>query len=44
MCLDGDTPADRVGIKINGGNKWPTIIQNAQVTNLNTKKIHNTSD
>lgn len=30
MSLDGDTPADRVGIKINGDNKWLTIIQNAK--------------
>ncbi len=27
--LDGDTPADRSGIKIMGDNKWKTIIQNA---------------
>ena len=27
--LDGDTPADRSGIKIEGDNKWKTIIQNA---------------
>lgn len=27
--LDGDTPADRCGIKIEGNNKWLTIIQNA---------------
>ena len=27
--LDGDTPADRVGIKVEGANKWLTIIQNA---------------
>jgi hypothetical protein len=27
--LDGDTPADRCGIKIEGDNKWLTIIQNA---------------
>lgn len=28
MSLDGDTPADRSGIMINGDNKWKTIIQN----------------
>ena len=28
MGLDGDTPADRAGIKINDTNKWKTIIQN----------------
>ena len=29
MGLNGDTPADRAGIDIKGGNKWLTIIQNA---------------
>ena len=29
MGLDGDTPADRAGIKIEGRNKWMTPIQNA---------------
>jgi len=28
-ALGGDTPADRAGIKIEGKNKWLTIIQNA---------------
>ena len=28
MSLDGDTPADRAGIRIEGNNKWLTIIQN----------------
>lgn len=28
-ALDGDTPADRVGIKVEGPNKWLTTIQNA---------------
>ena len=27
--LKGDTPADRAGIRIEGQNKWMTIIQNA---------------
>jgi putative transposase len=27
--LNGDTPADRAGIKVEGENKWLTIIQNA---------------
>ena len=27
--LDGKTPAEVAGIKIQGENKWPTIIQNA---------------
>ena len=30
--LDGDTPADRAGIRIMGDNKWKTIIQNASST------------
>ena len=29
MSLDGDTPADRAGIKVTGNNKWITLIQNA---------------
>jgi transposase-like protein len=29
MALNNETPADRVGIKINGKNKWITLIQNA---------------
>ena len=31
MSLDGDTPADRAGIKIEGQNKWITLIQNARL-------------
>lgn len=27
--LKGDTPADKAGIKVEAGNKWMTIIQNA---------------
>lgn len=27
--IDNDTPADRAGIKIEGKNKWITLIQNA---------------
>ncbi len=30
--LDGDTPADRAGIRIMGDNKWKTIIQNASLS------------
>jgi hypothetical protein len=30
MALDGDTPADRAGIKVKGENKWLTLIQNAK--------------
>jgi len=29
--IDGDTPADRAGIRIRGENKWKTLIQNASV-------------
>jgi hypothetical protein len=29
MALDGDTPAERAGIKVKGKNKWITIIENA---------------
>jgi len=32
--LDGDTPADRAGIRILGENKWKTIIQNATKLDL----------
>ena len=28
-ALSGETPADRCGIKVEGSNKWLTIIQNA---------------
>ena len=31
--LNGDTPADRAGIRIEGINKWKTIIQNASLHN-----------
>ncbi len=34
--LDGDTPADRSGIKIEGDNKWKIIIQNASKSHLPT--------
>jgi putative transposase len=27
--LNGDTPADRAGIKVEGENKWMALIQNA---------------
>jgi hypothetical protein len=30
MALDGKTPAEACGIKIEGDNKWLTIIQNAK--------------
>lgn len=30
MALDGKTPAEKCGIKIEGDNKWITLIQNAK--------------
>lgn len=30
MGLEGKTPAEKCGIKINGENKWITLIQNAR--------------
>jgi putative transposase len=32
MGLDGKTPAEKCGIKIEGDNKWITLIQNASRT------------
>lgn len=29
MGLEGKTPAEKCGVKINGNNKWLTLIQNA---------------
>jgi transposase-like protein len=33
--LDGDTPAQRAGIRVDGENRWLTIIQNARVRAVN---------
>ncbi len=30
MALDGKTPAEACGVKIEGDNKWLTLIQNAR--------------
>lgn len=41
MGLDGKTPADSSGVKVEGNNKWITLIQNAkksQVTKLSKRK------
>jgi putative transposase len=38
MGLDGDTPAERAGITIEGENPWITVIQNAQMTRLDSLK------
>ena len=32
MSLDGSTPSEMAGIKIEGDNKWITLIQNAKIT------------
>jgi putative transposase len=31
-ALENKTPAEKCGIKIEGGNKWKTIIQNAKLS------------
>jgi hypothetical protein len=31
MALNGKTPSEMVGIKIDGNNKWITLIQNAKM-------------
>ncbi len=31
MALNNDTPANRVGIKIKGNNKWIMLVQNAKI-------------
>lgn len=31
MSLNGETPADRAGIKIQGNDKWRTLIENASL-------------
>jgi hypothetical protein len=30
MALEGQTPADKAGNKVEGQNKWLTLIQNAK--------------
>jgi len=32
MGLDGKTPSEKCGIKIEGNNKWITLIQKAQLS------------
>jgi transposase InsO family protein len=36
MALNGNTPAERAGIKIEGENKWLTLIHNASQKRLKT--------
>ncbi len=39
MALNNQTPADLAGIKVEGENKWLTLIQNAsQLTKIDTNK------
>ena len=38
MGLDGDTPAERAGIKVEGEDKFMTLIQNAQHQRVNREK------
>jgi transposase-like protein len=38
--LDGDTPAERAGIKVEGEDKWLTLIQNAS----RVRKVENSSE
>jgi len=43
--LEGKTPAEAAGIKIEGENKWITLIQNAHQTTVYSqkKKVNQTS-
>jgi hypothetical protein len=41
--LDGKTPAEACGIKIEGNNKWLTIIQNASHPTKVNSKTHPTT-
>jgi hypothetical protein len=34
MALDGKTPSEIAGIKVDGDNKWMTLIQNAKLNYL----------
>ena len=37
MGLNGQTPAEKCGIKIEGDNKWITLIQNASTKSHETQ-------
>ena len=37
MALDGKTPAEACGIKVEGENKWLTLIQNASRKDVSTR-------
>ena len=40
-ALEGKTPADFAGIKVEGENKWLTLIQNAKSNPLSGKQSQN---
>ena len=41
MEIDGKTPSKKAGIAVKGLNKWITIIQNAQVSTVDRRKLRN---
>lgn len=41
-ALDGETPADRCGIKVEGDNEWLTIIQNASKKDADMENLNRT--
>lgn len=34
VCLNGKTPAEVAGIKVEGQNRWITVIQNAKLSSM----------
>jgi transposase-like protein len=45
MALNGKTPADLAGIRVEGENKWMTIIQNSTMNkNPKNERLHGASD
>jgi len=38
MALEGKTPAEVAGIRVNGENKWLTLIQNASKETVKNKE------
>ncbi|MGA2461322.1 MAG: hypothetical protein ABSF82_07875 [Candidatus Bathyarchaeia archaeon] len=38
MALNGKTPSEAAGIKVEGENKWLTLIQNASVRPTDSRK------
>lgn len=43
-ALKGKTPAEACGIKVNGNNKWLTLIQNAKLAEKSVKANPSTLD